>query len=280
MPASKDKQHAYKHGVAALSTQELEALLRLDYDAAAPEEEDSEMVLAVLEELARREGESEGQMRTEQALEEWKTWYLPSQEEGGLPEQKSSSHATGRRKPLRLVGSFVAAAIVLFAGLGTAQAFGLDVFGALGRWTDETFRFYATEQVDAYWFAPYEEELTAASLNSRFLPTWIPERYTVEDFQIDQMKNYRILGVQLEDAEGNLADIHMFSLESAEMLEDYSIQKNDGSVENFESNGHLVYFFYNHEILNGTAVEGTTIITVTGDLSQGEMRQIFDSIRW
>ena len=78
------------------------------------------------------------------------------------------------------------------------------------------------------------------------------------------MKNYLKIGIQLEDAEGNLADIHMFSLESAEMLEDYSIQKNDGTVETFESNGHLVYLFYNYKILNGTTTEGTTIITVTG----------------
>ena len=85
-----------------------------------------------------------------------------------------------RGKVLRMTLRVFLAAAFLFACLVAAQASGMDVFGAMARWTDDTF--YLETQKDhpaAQPRVPYQEKYEAAGLDAAYMPTWIPDGYTV-----------------------------------------------------------------------------------------------------
>lgn len=55
-------------------------------------------------------------------------------------------------------------------------------------------------------------------------------------------------------------------------------QKDDGEVEEYASNGRRIYAFSNLEYNTAAWTDGRFGITIVGDLTQDELKQLFDSI--
>ena len=109
--------------------------------------------------------------------------------------QRGSHGFRFRRAFARVV---VVAAIVAVFTMFCAQAAGIDVFGAIGRWTEETFRFAApagpaTSAVSAvpvdidgvliYEVEQYptlQDAFDAHSISEPLAPSWIPEGYVLD----------------------------------------------------------------------------------------------------
>ena len=158
-----DEQHNPLKGelkfLERLSIEELEALLKLSGDP-----DDVELLFdTVVEEVVAREKENPtGRLPdVDTAWDELQMMYHNMPDEGRLPLSSfgaavsagedglapldNSTADKPRRIPLRRVArtaAVVAAAAALCLALMVgAQAAGVDVFGALARWTDDTFRF-------------------------------------------------------------------------------------------------------------------------------------------
>nr|WP_326184795.1 DUF4367 domain-containing protein [uncultured Oscillibacter sp.] len=100
------------------------------------------------------------------------------------PEKRRSHIATFKF-------ALIAAVLVFMLGSVAAQAFGLNVSGAIARWTSEVFRFqseeipYATirfqplEEGEEASYDTLEEAVDAFGITAPIAPTWVPERFTL-----------------------------------------------------------------------------------------------------
>ena len=279
-----------------LSTQELEELLRADLSSA--EDGQDGAVFHIVEVMLKREmDEPAGAVPdTDAAWKEFKQYYdIP--EGSGLSlypcgdADASPSSAAGadlrprarRRRILWRSSLIVAAAMAaLLCGMVAAQASGVDVFGTLGRWTNDTFRFisrYTVGEPDDGMSPEYRDIVrsTLAGWGAEDLfPTWSPEGFEASEPQILSTVKSDILNIFF-NGNGKFYSIEITHFHDSASLAG-AFEKDSGAVEEYISNGRLCYIFSNIDMLSGTWLDEEFMVVVSGDLTSDEMKSIIDSI--
>ena len=213
----------------------------------------------------------------DQQWEQFITHYLPDQEDTAL-EPERTEHAVSAQTnqqslavPQKRVVRFkrvwrmaVVAAVAIacmFAVMVTAQATGVDVFGAMARWTEDVFSFgrivpdsqvsddpaqetavQKTETPNAE-FASLQEAFDAYGMTEVHEPGWLPEGYTLgtidvlaendpflRSFEVSYTNGERLIGVGIMNYEGEPAT---------------QVQKIGGPMELMEKNGITFYHIEN-----------------------------------
>ena len=182
----------------------------------------------------------------------------------------------------RVVRTGLVAAImvaVLFGMMVAAQAAGVDVFGAVARWTEETFQFHVTgdHTVDR-WFADYQDKLDAAELSEEYLPTWIPGGYTVTDLQIQEINKSKDIYILYSDENGTAFDLLISIYDDPEAMELSFFEKDDTPVQTIQVGVKTIYLFENLGIQNAICQVQNVIYSLSGDISQNLIEDIFTSI--
>lgn len=268
-----------------LSTEQLEDILRADI--ASPNQTNDETVFHILEVLEKREKENpSGRLPdTDQAWQEFQKYYnIPEGEGESLypirnnQEKRSASVPTKTRRVFRPRKILVVAAvlILMFGGMLTAQAAGVDVFGAIGRWTEETFHFDIVQDNDRT--SLFQETATQAKIPQDFVPTWVPDGFEGAEPQVDTVENYMnsIICVYSNQEKTYSVDIeHYYNKADIETL---VIEKDDTNVCSYESNGKTFFIMSDMEYLTATWTDGTFVETISGQLSMDEIKTIIDSI--
>ena len=120
-----------------------------------------------------------------------------------VPPEKALHADKQRRKRCSKRKAILLAAVicVLLASLMTVQAAGIDVLGAIARWTTELFSFGKTEErsglvVDGKWpeideeqnlqFASLQDALDFYGVTEVEVPQWIPPEFTQEAIAVEQ----------------------------------------------------------------------------------------------
>lgn len=160
-----EKENKYGY-LNQLSTTYLEGILRADIESS--EDGDTDMILYILEVIEKREKEHPtGRLcDVDQAWKEFQEHYMDLEEplypmsdldDAQMPENDAVIDISAKTKPadklshrphrtfLKWVLPIAAAVALLLAGMITAQAAGIDVFGALAKWTDDTFHFVSPQ---------------------------------------------------------------------------------------------------------------------------------------
>lgn len=268
-----------------LSTEQLEDILRADL--ASEDQENDEAVFHILEVLEKREKENPtGRLPdTNQDWKEFQQYYnIPEGEGESLypirnnQEKRSASVPTKTRRVFRSRKILVVAAvlILMFGGMLTAQAAGVDVFGAIGRWTEEKFHFDIVQDNDRTLL--FQETATQAKIPQDFVPTWVPDGFEGAEPQVDTVENYMtsIICVYSNQEKTYSVDIeHYYNKADIETL---VIEKDDTNVCSYESNGKTFYIMSDMEYLTATWTDGVFVETISGQLSMDEIKQIIDSI--
>lgn len=268
-----------------LSTEQLEDILRADI--ASPNQTNDETVFHILEVLEKREKENpSGRLPdTDQAWQEFQKYYNIPEGEGeslypirNTQEKRSASVPTKTRRVFRPRKILVVAAvlILMFGGMLTAQAAGVDVFGAIGRWTEETFHFDIVQDNDRT--SLFQDTATQAKIPQDFVPTWVPDGFEGAEPQVDTVENYMtsIICVYSNQEKTYSVDIeHYYNKTDIETL---VIEKDDTNVCSYESNGKTFYIMSDMEYLTATWTDGTFVETISGQLSMDEIKTIIDSI--
>ena len=118
------------------------------------------------------------------------------------PEKALHADKQHRKRCSKRKAILLAAVIcVLLASLMTVQAAGIDVFGAIARWTTELFSFGKTEErrglvVDGKWpeidekqnlqFTSLQDALDFYGVTEIEVPQWIPPEFTQEAIAVEQ----------------------------------------------------------------------------------------------
>ena len=195
----------------SMSDDELQNTLRCGtFSVGALNEEQIELILA---EMARR-GMNAPLRSAEVAWSEFKREYAGKEssyddtpfDETNIAHSKHGAQVRIRNAKRR-IAVFAAVLIIVLASLATVQANGVDVFGAIARWTSELFSFGRTEEnrdlvVDEKWpeidvnenrqFTSLQEALDFYGVTEVAAPQWIPDGF------VPQIVNVNPNGTWLE----------------------------------------------------------------------------------
>ena len=180
------------------------------------------------------------------------------------PSTNAPSKRVIRFKQVRRTVLVAAAAIAcMFAVMVTAQAAGIDVFGAMARWTKDVFSFGQIAPDSEVSDNPAQEtsslEMEAPDPNREFSslqdafdaygmtevhePGWLPEGYALDDIDVLAVDDsfLRTFAASYSDGEGRIG-IGIMSYEGEPATQ---VQKIDGPVESVEKKGMMFYHIEN-----------------------------------
>lgn len=267
----------------SMPTEALEEILRLDAEAPDGQESDTELLLYVMEVLANRRRNTNVTGNTaQQAWESFRKYYLPQEEE--IPYTPEQPKPVKAAKPWlrRLIAAVVAIALLICIPVASSAFGWQDIWNAVAKWAKETFSFVSgddresTEPApqDTMQFGSLQEALTATGLPSDFIPTWIPEGYTLDD-------------VTLSEIPGRKAYIACYNNDNNELIIKVQAYLND-APEKVEINQELLetysaanvdyYIFENNEQLRAVWIHDSYECYISGELTVAEIKTMIDSI--
>lgn len=217
----------------------------------------------------------------DQQWNEFVTYYMPSASETEAePENREhtasqqtpqpSTNAPSKRviqfKQVRRTVLVAAAAIAcMLAVMVTAQAAGVDVFGAMARWTKDVFSFgqispdsvvsenlgkeagmNGTEPLTPEWeYSSLQEALDAYDLTEVREPDWLPDGYVLDEIDVTYWDDPFLVALYTQYMnENDYLGINIVSYEGEPSMQ---IEKTDASVETVEKHGITFYLLENSE---------------------------------
>ena len=254
----------------AMTTEELEEILRKDSLAPDGQEADGELLLYVMGVLAHRKRHSENPGKTaQQAYESFKEHYLPKQ--------------NAARKPCCRWIAAAAVLAVLIAVPFTARALTWDeLWSAVATWAKNTFSFAGQEQTDPTEPSgqddrPYrslQELLAETNSDTDIVPTWIPDRYSLADIEMDETPMQRNYVAIYANGEQRLK----FTVKSYIATDPEKIEINEDLIEVYTVNNIDFYIFSNFERLRVIWLDGSYECNIVGDVTIDEIKLMIDSI--
>ena len=298
--AKNNEKYAYLN---RLSTEQLEELLRMDMEESKPGNED--VVFHILEVIEQRENE----LPTGRIPDVDKTW-AEFQEYYNVPEgadtslypcetgsedsSENTAELSSRRKPrLRrwlkqgLVAVIAVAAV--FGGMVAAQASGIDVFGTIGRWTDDVFHFvpsadennqatgtHAGENVPEY--SALREALASLGIDENLAPTWFPDGFEAGNLDISSSPFSDIVNFSASSENGTTFSLDIIRYTSADYLSGTQFEKDAENVEQYSNNQQTFYILSNVDTITAAWSDGLLVEQITGNISDENIKKIIDSI--
>lgn len=269
-----------------LSTEALKDIIRADFTS---DDMDDDYVMRALEVITQREEQADGTVDVNAAWESFCDEYCTEEGTGLSLYDSSKVHASAQaeamqvkpkrfkttRSVLKCMGLTAAVMALLLAGIVAVQAAGVDIFGAIARWTEEVFHFESTGDIsDLEW----TQELCDYGVPSALMPTWTPEGFETSESRVDDFTSFTEVWQSFSNPNGQYFDILITVYDAPEYISSSLYQKDDSPIEEYQSNGRTVYLFANLDKHVATCVDGLTKISVVGDLTQDQLKQIFDSI--
>lgn len=203
---------------------------------------------------------------------------------------KKSRPNTSRWKPS------VAAAIAVLVVLGslvTAQALGIDVFGAIARWTDETFHFSASSQneADSYTdiqnstdqspdgeYTSLQDALDACGIKQSVIPQQLPNGFEIAKVSVYSLPSQ----VEIEaiyTSNDRIFSLTIFRYNSPDVVGQTIFEKDSEDMILYNKNGITYYIMSNNQQLTAVWMPQELLTcTITGDLSIEEIENLLDSV--
>lgn len=264
----------------AMTTKELEELLRLDLDAPPEQESDTQVLLTIMEVLAQRK---KPEKTAFEALESFRQNYVP--EEDRTAPVLNCNKKTNSRTPARWLRTLAATAaviaVILFTSV-TAKALGWDIWDAVVKWTEDTFHISIggpsnTETPNTAGGLPYaslQEALESAGIDIPLVPSLIPNGYSLENITINEtplQRSYR--------ATYQHGDIVLRITVREHIASDPEyIEQGEGLIETYDAAGIKYYLFANNDKTQAVWINGPFECQISGKLTVDELKTMIDSI--
>lgn len=203
---------------------------------------------------------------------------------------KKSRPNTSRWKPS------IAAAIAVLVVLGslvTVQAVGIDVFGAIARWTEETFRFTSSLQNSADTdsntqnsnnqspdgeYTSLQDALDACGIKQNVIPQQLPNGFELANVSVYSLPSQ----VEIEamyTSNDRIFSLVIFRYNSPEVVGQTIFEKDSEDMILYDKNGITYYIMSNNQQLTAVWMPQELLAcAITGDLSIVEVESIIDSM--
>lgn len=260
-----------------METEELEEILRLDAETPEGVETDTELVLFILEVLAKRKNTTNLTGNTAQ-----KAW--ESFEQNYMPEKSRKSATTNRTTPWlrRLTAAAAAVALLIVIPITTKALTLEEVWNIFARWAKETFSFVSGDNADvsepvvddSLEYSSMREMLNKHDRDYCLIPTWIPDGFVPDTIKRDVTPAQEVyLAKYLNGEREFFIRVQNYlgeDFQKVEIEEDYS--------EIYPSAGVDYYLFENVDQSRAFWVVGSYECIISGDLSIDELKLMIDSI--
>ena len=266
----------------AMSTEELEEILRLDASAPEGEDTDTELLLYVMGVLANRKKHN---VTGKTAQEAWKSFqqdYLS--EEEVCAEAQQEARKSGKTRPwLRRLIAAAAVVVVLICIPLSAKAFGWDkLWNVFATWAKDTFSFVSSEEppvsdpdrVNEEGFTSLQDALMKSNRDPYIVPTWIPDGFVLENLEKEATPIEEIyIAFYLNGEKQLLIRVRSYLQGDPEKAE-----INGDLLEIYEVSGVQYYIFTNMNQIQAVWISDSYQCNISGDLSMEEIKQMIDSI--
>ena len=207
-------------------------------------------------------------------------------------ESEVHSESANHRRPLclhwRAVSLVGIAVILLFGCMITAQALGLNIFGAMARWTDDIFRFGSPDQTaniqissestgSDMEYSSLADALQAYGISEPITPNWYPLEFSLTD--IKAMPSSEVIKFQANyETDNRFYAITIRQYSSIEDTDSGTFEKDNSSVIVYERNGINHYLMTNNGQIRAVWINQSIMCSISGDLSEDELKRMIDSI--
>ena len=216
-------------------------------------------------------------------------------EELDRPVQSMELHASEQQRPvekrsrgaLRRTIPVAAAAAHILGTMISAQAMGVDVFGKIARWTEETFHFSSVEQAavitkyplaegERMTFETLEDAVDAFGITAPIVPKRIPDGLSLTGVTA----LYNASGIEIYAAYEGDGDAELFAVDYREVAAggETIVEKDASSVGLYERNGIGHYLITDKGCEKAIWQNGELECFMAGMIARQEMREIIDSI--
>lgn len=286
------------------STEALEEILRQDSNLPEGENHDTDLILYIMEVIAKREKHPTGDFSDVDAA--WKTFnekYRPYAGDGqslyenehpDIIELKSTettpftpaNPTPAKRRGRGLLRVACVAAVIVglaFAGTITSYALGYDLWGYVAQWSKETFGFVSEDPAppsDSFSpqaqqeFTDLQSALDGHGITEKLVPQYIPEGYEQTEFYVDDTGNTLILAAVYTKNESTIIVDTTHGIES--LVGRY--QKDDIDPEIYETNGIEHHIMTNMGKYLAVWRNGNNEASISGVETKEELVMMIDSI--
>ena len=284
MPDARNRRDEEFAKYDAMSTEELQQLLREDASKPVGEESDTDVLFYVMEVLAKRRKEQNEGKSPEEALESFKKHYNTENE---ISSDSERVPAAPKRSGIgRWMKGLIAAAAVFAFVIGgslTANAMGFDLWEVIAKWTQETFHFgyagaentNAPEKDDATPFAGLQALLDLHDVDVPLVPTHIPDGYIEVDVSVEETPLQRRFVAKYQFNDNTIRFRIVDYLDGAPT----QVEQSESLLEIYSCNGINYYIFSNYDQLRASWINENYECYITGPLTISEIKEMIYSIK-
>lgn len=289
MPNSIERKHHDYSKFDHMSTEELEDILRLDAQLPNNEDSDVDVILYIMEVIAKR---NQGDPATEYtdvhaAWASFKKNYLPYAGTKSLYDYedtdtplgigqtpfKKDIHPQRKHRMMRVACVLLVLNTILFAGTLTANALGFDLWGAIATWTEDIFGF-SDVVINKQEPDDLQKTLDKYDITTKVDPTWFPDGYSFES--VDVIENP--LRTTIHSAYSSKNGEILVTIVSLVDLSTSTYEKDSEDVITYTVDGIEHYIMTNLERTKVVWLAGNYECSITGNISTEEAEKMIDSI--
>lgn len=261
----------------AMTTEELEEILRLDAEAPEGAQSDTEFILFILEVLASRKNtENITGNKAQKAWESFQENYMPEESEKPAEQKKCAQWVRG------LIAAAAVVALLIFIPV-SGNAFSLEeVWNVVARWAKETFSFVSGDAQltepspdDEKEYSSLQEMLEEHKRNASIVPARIPDGFTLEEIDKDITPTQEVYTAYYTDGNKELG----FQIRTHLSSDSHTSEIENDPIEIYPHEGIDYYIFNNVDQLLVMWVVEPYECLFSGDVTIDEAKIMIDSIR-
>ena len=262
----------------AMTTEELEEILRLDAQAPQEQESDTEMILYIMEVLAdRKQNTCHTEKTALEAYESFKQNYMPEEDNHVISYQESVKAKRGFPRWIRSIAAVAAVVIILVLGSVTAKALGFNLWETVVKWTQETFHFGEWGDNDEHNNLPYaslQEALDQGEITTLLVPNWFPDGYELVDVTVNQMPLKKVYRAKYTKGELFITITIQDYLDKIPVY----VEQREGLEEEYKVAGVTYYLFLDNDVAKAVWINGSYECDILGNVTIDELKLMIDSI--
>lgn len=263
----------------AMTTEELEEILRLDAQAPEEQESDTETILYIMEVLTeRKRNNSHTGMTALESYESFKQNYMPEDNNNETNRRESVKVRSDFPRWLRSLTAAAAVVAILILGSVTARAFGFNIWEAVVKWTQETFHFGEWGNNNPNNNLPYsslKEALEKGDIPAKIVPTRVSSGFDLADITVELTPIKNIYVAKYVNGERILLITVQDYLDKIPAY----VEQSEGLIEEYEVSGVTYYIFANNKQVRATWLNGSYECDISGDVTIEELKKMIDSIQ-
>lgn len=255
----------------------------------AEEDIDSDALDALLDALDEIDPVPENEMLdTEESLKRFHERYaslFPAVEEPPAEAAETSPEKRHSRFTAFKV-ALIAAVLVFAVGSVAAQAFGMNVFGTIARWSSETFRMqseeipYATirtnplSEDETAFYDTLQDAVDAFGITEPLVPQWIPDRFTLVEVKVKNRSDSVYFYANYEDSDESL----QIQYKETTDFDFHSLEKEPDYMGLYVCKKINHYLMFDKERWKACWQNGELECRISGHVSEQEIKDIIESI--